>query len=115
MRKYILAMLLATMSAPVAANDESLEQRLEQLRNEAQTRRSNASSRDWSIPRAYKSSSEHIRVIVTTTRSVTIQCAAKDSNGDPISVSRPHIINPPMDDIILRDFGKSNSASCWER
>jgi hypothetical protein len=90
MRKHILAVLLTALAAPVAADD-------------------------WEISRTYRSSTDHIRVIIKTTRSITVQCAAQDSSGDPIVVSSTQYIDPPMDEVLIRDFGKTKSVRCWKR
>lgn len=90
MRNYLLAVVLLSFTAPLAA-------------------------KDWQISRFYRSSTDHVRVLIVTTMPVTLQCAAQDRSGDPIAVDGPQYIAPPMDEMIIRDFGKSNSVRCWER
>ena len=90
MRKYILAVLLTALAAPVVADD-------------------------WQISRYYRSSTDHVRVIITTSKPITVQCAVRDSSNDPIAVSSSQYIAPPMDELLIRDFGKSSSVRCWKR
>jgi hypothetical protein len=90
MRKYILAALVVCFASPAVA-------------------------KDWEISRTYRSSNEYLRAIITTKRPVLIQCASMDVNDKPIAVNRPYLVEPPMDDVIVRGGTNTNGIKCWEK
>jgi hypothetical protein len=76
---------------------------------------STATAEDWEISRVYRSSTDFVRAIVKTSRTVDIQCAALDKAGDPLAVSQPQLIRPPMEEVLIRVPETIKNVRCWER
>jgi hypothetical protein len=63
----------------------------------------------------YRSSTDFVRAIIKTSRAVDIQCAALDKAGDPLAVSQPQLIRPPMGEVLIRVLEQVEAVQCWER
>ena len=69
----------------------------------------------WEIESLYRSSTNYIRAVVVTDKTIRIQCAATDKDGKALAVSSTVTINPPMDEVIIRAGSEAKSAECWTR